>query len=34
MEGNGQGGFAGIPVYGLDLKVLKDNELYKEINVF
>lgn len=34
MEGNGQGNLGGIPVYGLDLKVLKDNELYKEINVF
>ena len=34
MKGNGQGNFAGVPVYGLDLKVLKDNELYKEINVF
>lgn len=34
MAGNGQSGFAGVPVYGLDLKVLKDNELYKEINVF
>jgi len=34
MKGNGQGGFAGIPTYGLDLKVIKDNELYKEINVF
>ena len=34
MAGNGQGNFAGVPTYGLDLKVLKDNELYKEINVF
>tara|TARA_Y100000992_G_scaffold62529_1_gene38365 strand:+ start:4331 stop:5017 length:687 start_codon:yes stop_codon:yes gene_type:complete len=34
MQGNGQGNFAGIPTYGLDLKVLKDNELYKEVNIF
>jgi hypothetical protein len=33
MKGNGQG-WPGMPNFGLDMKVMKDNELYKEITVF
>lgn len=33
MKGNGQSSF-GLPSYGLDLTVLKDNEVYKELSVF
>lgn len=34
MKGNGQNSWTGLPNYGLDLKVLKDNEVYKELSVF
>ena len=34
MKGNGQNNWSGLPNYGLDLKVLKDNEVYKELTVF
>jgi hypothetical protein len=33
MAGNGQG-WPGMPQFGLDLKLTKDNELYKEVSVF
>ena len=33
MAGNGQG-WPGLPQFGLDLKLTKDNELYKEVSVF
>ena len=33
MKGTGQG-WPGMPNFGLDMKVMKDNELYKEITVF
>ncbi len=33
MAGNGQG-WPGMPAFGLDLKLMKDNELYKEVSVF
>ena len=33
MKGNGQG-WPGMPNFGLDMTVMKDNEIYKEITVF
>lgn len=33
MKGNGQG-WPGMPNFGLDMKIMKDNELYKEVTVF
>jgi hypothetical protein len=33
MKGNGQG-WAGLPNFGLDMTVMKDNEIYKEVSVF
>ncbi len=32
MDGNGQSNL-GIPMYGIDLTILKDNEIYKQVNV-